>query len=212
VIQFRSVTLESGEQFVVCEDITDRRRAEETIRRLAYHDALTGLPNRRLFDDRLEVALAHARRQGWKLAVMLLDLDRFKDVNDTLGHTVGDELLQAVGARLTTLLRESDTVCRMGGDEFLLLLPGISEAKAAHKVAERILEAIREPFDLNGRGVRVTTSLGIAIYLDDGEDGDTLVENADVAMYHAKERGRDNYQWYSTSMRQVDTRPLGSTI
>jgi diguanylate cyclase (GGDEF)-like protein len=100
----------------------------------------------------------------------------------------------------------------MGGDEFLLLLPGISEAKAAHKVAERILEAIREPFDLNGRGVRVTTSLGIAIYLDDGEDGDTLVENADVAMYHAKERGRDNYQWYSTSMRQVDTRPLGSTI
>jgi diguanylate cyclase (GGDEF)-like protein/PAS domain S-box-containing protein len=212
VIQFRPVTMESGDQFVVCEDITDRRRAEETIRRLAYHDALTGLPNRTLFDDRLEVALAHARRQGGKLAVMLLDLDRFKDVNDTLGHIVGDELLQAVGARLTTLLRESDTVCRMGGDEFLLLLPGISEAKAAHKVAERILEAIREPFDLNGRGVRVTTSLGIAIYLEDGEDGDTLVENADVAMYHAKQRGRDNYQWYSTSMRQVDTRSLGSTI
>jgi diguanylate cyclase (GGDEF)-like protein/PAS domain S-box-containing protein len=179
-------------------DITERKRAEETIKQLAYHDHLTGLPNRVLFNDRLKPALAQARRNQQRLAVMLLDLDRFKDANDTLGHPVGDELLQAVAERLTTVLRESDTVARMGGDEFLLILPGIVRVEDAIGVAQKILEALREPFALDGRELHITTSLGIAIYPDDGEDGDTLVKHVDIAMYRAKERGRDNYQRYTS--------------
>jgi diguanylate cyclase (GGDEF)-like protein len=177
-------------------DLAERKRAEETIRRLAYHDALTGLPNRTLFKDRLGVALAQARRKQQKLAVMLLDLDHFKNVNDRLGHTVGDQLLQAVGVRLTGLLRESDTVCRMGGDEFLLLLPEMGKVEYAGAAAARILEIIRKTFVFEEHRLRITTSLGIAIYPDDGEDGDTLIKNADAAMYRAKEKGRDNYQRY----------------
>lgn len=177
-------------------ELVERKRAEETIRRLAYHDALTGLPNRALFNDRLGVALAQARRKQQKLAVMLMDLDHFKIVNDELGHTAGDQLLQAVGERLTSLLRESDTVCRMGGDEFLLLLSDMAKVEYAGAAAARILEIIRKPFVLEEQGLRITTSLGIAIYPDDGEDADTLIKNADAAMYRAKEKGRDNYQRY----------------
>lgn len=181
----------------IIRDVTEQKRAEQTIKEMAYHDALTGLPNRTLFNDRLGVALAHARRSQHKLAVMLMDLDLFKEINDRLGHTVGDELLQAVGERLAGVLRESDTVCRMGGDEFLLLLPGLARTEHAGHVAERILEAIRKPFVLAGQELHITTSLGIAIYPEDGEDDETLVKNADVAMYYAKEKGRDNYQRYS---------------
>jgi diguanylate cyclase (GGDEF)-like protein len=179
-------------------ELRERKRAEETIRRMAYHDDLTGLPNRALFNDRLGVALARARRSKQKVAVMLLDLDRFKDVNDTLGHAVGDQLLQAVGERLTSLLRESDTVCRMGGDEFLLLLPDMQKSEYAGKAAERILEVIRKPFKLGEHRLPVTTSLGIAVYPDDGEDGDALVKNADLAMYVAKDKGRDRFQSYDS--------------
>ncbi len=191
-----------GYQGIIC-DIALQNRLEETFTQLAYYDTLTGLPNRALFNDRLGMALAHSQRNQHKLAVMLLDLDRFKDVNDELGHAVGDQLLQAVGNRLTTILRESDTVCRVGGDEFLLLLPEIARAKDAAAVAERVLEAIREPFALDAHELLITTSLGIAIYPDDGEDGDTLVRNADIAMYRAKEQGRDNYERYTPMERLV---------
>jgi diguanylate cyclase (GGDEF)-like protein len=187
-------------------ELEERKRAEAIVRQMAYHDDLTGLPNRALFNDRLGVALARARRSKQKLAVMLLDLDHFKDVNDTLGHAVGDQLLQAVGQRLSGLLRESDTVCRMGGDEFLLLLPDMQKSEYAGKAAERILEVIRKPFTLGEHRLPVTTSLGIAVYPDDGEDGDALVKNADLAMYVAKDKGRDRFQSYD-SLDQQSRRP-----
>lgn len=175
-------------------ELTQRRQAEETIKQLAYHDTLTGLPNRMLFRDRLRVALAQARRHQDRVAVMMLDLDDFKRVNDTLGHAAGDQLLKAVGQRLVAMLRESDTVCRMGGDEFLLLLSEMERPDFADKVAERILERIRQPFTLEDRPLRITTSIGSALYPDDGGDGDTLIKNADIAMYAAKQMGRDNHQ------------------
>ncbi len=128
---------------------------------------------------------------------MLLDLDHFKEVNDTLGHGVGDKLLQVVGDRLTSILRKGDTVARMGGDEFMVLLPEIAGGEDAAEVAAKILEAFREPFVFDGHELHITTSIGIAIYPDDGEDGDTLTKNADIAMYRAKDRGRDNYQRYT---------------
>jgi diguanylate cyclase (GGDEF)-like protein len=151
-----------------------------------------------LFDDRLGIALARARRYQQRVAVMLLDLDRFKEVNDSLGHSVGDQLLKAVGERLVAVLRASDSVCRMGGDEFLLLLPEVEIAKDASRAAERILDIVREPFSLDGHNVQITTSIGFALYPDDGDDGDTLVERADVAMYRAKGAGRDNWKRYGT--------------
>jgi diguanylate cyclase (GGDEF)-like protein/PAS domain S-box-containing protein len=200
ILSAAAVTDEQGgilHSVSVQKDITERKRAEETVKWLAYYDALTGLPNRTLFNDRLQLALAHARRNQQKLAVMLMDLDEFKEVNDTLGHPVGDELLKAVGERLTTILRESDTICRMGGDEFLLILPEINKMEQATKTAQKILEAIREPLVVDHRELRITTSLGITIYPDDGEDVDTLVRNADIAMYRAKAEGRDNYQRYT---------------
>jgi diguanylate cyclase (GGDEF)-like protein/PAS domain S-box-containing protein len=197
VIHFRAVTMQDGEQFLVCEDITERQRAEDTIKQLAYHDALTGLPNRILFNDRLEKALARARRNGDMLAVLLMDLDHFKEVNDSLGHTTGDQLLRAVGERLTTLLRESDTICRMGGDEFLILLTDITDIHNLSRIAHKILKAIRVPFVLDDHTVKVTTSLGGAIYPDDAQDAETLIRQTDFAMYLSKERGRDNYLRYS---------------
>jgi len=185
------------------QDITERTRAEETIKHMAYHDALTGLPNRRLFDDRLNLALAHAHRNQGKLAVLLFDLDNFKDVNDTLGHGVGDQLLQAVSERLSSLLRKGDTVARMGGDEFMLLLPEIAGGEGAAEVAQKILEAIRKPYVCDGHDLHVTTSIGIALYPEDGEDGETLTKNADIAMYRAKDGERDNYQsWQLISQEQ----------
>ena len=175
-------------------ELAQRKKAEEAIKNLAYHDTLTGLPNRTLFNDRLGVAFARARRYGHRVAVLLLDLDRFKEVNDRLGHSVGDQLLRAVGQKLVGVLRESDTVCRMGGDEFLLLLPEVESTENAAQAAERILQAIREPFVLDSHSLLITTSIGIATYPDDGNDGNTVVKNADIAMYRAKDMGRDNYQ------------------
>jgi diguanylate cyclase (GGDEF)-like protein/PAS domain S-box-containing protein len=194
-----------AQSYVVTTDVTERKREQDTIRRLAFHDPLTGLPNRALFNDRVDVALARARRDGDRLAVLLMDLDHFKEVNDNLGHTTGDQLLQAVGERLTALLRESDTICRMGGDEFLILLTGITAADAVTKVAHRVLESIRRPFVIDGHELKITTSLGIASYPDDAEDIDTLIKQTDFAMYLAKERGRDNYQRYSPS--ELETHP-----
>ena len=189
------------------QELAQRKRAEEAILQLAYHDTLTGLPNRTLFNDRTGVALARARRYTQRLAVMLLDLDHFKKVNDTLGHSVGDELLQAVGQRLYAVLRDSDTVCRMGGDEFLLLLPEMDKPEHAETAAQRILEVIREPFSLREHTLSITTSIGIAVYPEDGEDGDHLIKRADVAMYCAKDQGRDNYQRYSDADTDVTSDP-----
>lgn len=181
----------------VQQELAERKQAEEKLVHMATHDALTGLPDRALFNDRLTQELAHAQRSQQKLAVMLLDLDHFKNVNDTLGHSGGDKLLQSVGRRLASLLRKSDTVARMGGDEFLLLLPEITQAEDATKLAHKILEVFQKPFVFDGHKLDITTSIGIAISLNDSNDPDILVKEADIAMYRAKEKGRNNYQCYS---------------
>jgi diguanylate cyclase (GGDEF)-like protein/PAS domain S-box-containing protein len=186
----------------IARDISERRQAEETIRRLAYHDALTGLPNRALFEDRLGIALAQSRRQGEMLAVMFLDIDGFKVVNDSLGHGAGDRLLQDVARDLSLLVRDGDTVARVGGDEFTLLLPGIEKPEDAIDVAQRILERLRQTRTIDGQEFRATGSVGITTYPADGIDGETLLRNADTAMYRAKERGRDNYQLYTPAMNE----------
>jgi diguanylate cyclase (GGDEF)-like protein/PAS domain S-box-containing protein len=180
-------------------DITERKQLEQKLADMATHDPLTGLPNRLLLSDRLAVGLAQAQRSGTRLAVMMLDLDRFKTVNDTFGHSVGDELLRAAGERLIDLVRKSDTVARMGGDEFVVLLLQIDKMEDAIRVSQKILGAFRKPFVLDAYQIRVTTSIGIAIYPEDGEDVETLFKNADTAMYWAKEQGRDNYElyWYN---------------
>jgi diguanylate cyclase (GGDEF)-like protein/PAS domain S-box-containing protein len=181
----------------VIRDITARKQAEEELQYRATHDLLTDLPNRLLFSDRLSLALTHAQRNHKKLAVMLLDLDYFKDVNDTMGHSAGDRLLRVVGNRLTELLRSGDTVARVGGDEFLLLLSEIGGIVDANTIAQKILEAFRRPFILDDREIVLTTSIGVAIFPDDGDNDDILVKYADVAMYRAKDKGRDNFQRYT---------------
>ncbi|MDP9194474.1 MAG: EAL domain-containing protein [Acidobacteriota bacterium] len=178
-------------------DITDRKHAQEQMEYQAYHDSLTQLPNRLLFRDRITFALAHARRNTRSSAVMFLDLDQFKLVNDTLGHTVGDRLLQVIGARLVTCVRAEDTVARMGGDEFTILLADLHDRRGAVAVAQKVLEAVRHPVIVDDHELYVTTSVGIAIFPEDGEDAEALLKNADRAMYRAKELGRDNFQ-YST--------------
>ncbi|MCL6635389.1 MAG: EAL domain-containing protein [Peptococcaceae bacterium] len=185
---------------VILRDITERKRYEETIRHQAFHDALTGLPNRMLFKDRLTLAIAHAKRNKQILAVLFLDLDRFKLINDTLGHALGDQLLQMTAQRLMETVREDDTVARLGGDEFTLLLPGINKAENAAKVAQKVIEAIRNPFTIGQHELYITTSVGVALYPSDGEDAETLLKNADAAMYLAKEKGRNNYQLYTPAM------------
>jgi diguanylate cyclase (GGDEF)-like protein/PAS domain S-box-containing protein len=181
-------------------DVTERKKSEETIRRLAYHDALTGLPNRLLFTDRLNMAITRAKRNKQYLAVMILDLDYFKNINDTLGHHMGDRLLQAVGSRLTDLLRKGDTIARMGGDEFLILLPEISSVGVTKTIAQKIVEAFQSPFVIDDRKLHITTSVGIAIYPDVSDNVETLIKNADIAMYHAKGSGRNNYQLFTSEM------------
>jgi len=206
-------TLEKGEKNQVIGirttmvDVGEYKEAEETAKELAYYDALTGLPNRRLFNNRLELELSHAQRNQQKLAVMLLDLDYFKNVNDTLGHKVGDDLLEDVGSRLTTLLRKSDTVARMGGDEFMVLLPEIDEAEDTTRIAKKTLDAIRKPFVIGSHKLNVTISIGIAIYPDNAKDGENLIENADAAMYRAKEKGRDNYEFFHPSTSEITPPP-----
>jgi diguanylate cyclase (GGDEF)-like protein/PAS domain S-box-containing protein len=181
-------------------DITDRKRTEQEVEFQAYHDALTGLPNRMLFIDRLTVALSQARRRQSPLAVMFLDLDDLKIVNDTLGHAAGDQILQMVGDRLVMSLRQEDTVARLGGDEFTLLLPSLESAADVAGVAEKVIEAIRQPFVLGEDEVRVTTSIGVALYPADGEDPETLLRNADSTMYRVKENGGAAYQFSSGSL------------
>ena len=195
----------------MAQDITDRKQSEREIHRLAYFDSLTGLPNRVLFIDRLTQALLHARRYRTTLATLFLDLDRFKVINDTLGHNIGDLLLKSVAERLTESVRHSDSVCRsvgkeenhslarLGGDEFTVLLTNLRDVQDAGKVARRILESLAQSFFIEGREIFVTASVGIAIFPVDGESVDALLKNADSAMYHAKEHGRNNVQFYSNT-------------
>jgi diguanylate cyclase (GGDEF)-like protein/PAS domain S-box-containing protein len=184
----------------VARDISERKRAEATIAFQAYHDLLTGLPNRTLFRDRLGQTIVHAKRHGQKLAVMFLDLDHFKMVNDTLGHLFGDELLQAVSHRLRGCLRETDTLARIGGDEFMVLLPHIQTQNNTATLAQKFITSLREPFHIEEHELFVSISVGAAIYPDDGETLDTLIKHADIAMYHAKDRGRNGYCLYSKAL------------
>lgn len=184
-------------------DITARKRIEERLQQMAHYDSLTGLPNRSLFIDHLNQALARAHRHQQRVAILFLDLDRFKNINDTLGHDVGDELLRAVSERLTKCVREDDTVARLGGDEFVLILTEISHEFDAVKVAEKVIRALAKPFVLGQRELFVTTSIGISLYPDDGEDAQSLIKNADIAMYRTKEQGRNNYQLYTPAMNTM---------
>ncbi|MGO1500509.1 MAG: putative bifunctional diguanylate cyclase/phosphodiesterase [Marinobacter sp.] len=181
-------------------DVTERKEAEEFINFQAYHDLLTRLPNRALFKDRLELAITHAERGKQKLAVMFLDLDRFKIINDTLGHAMGDRLLQAVTQRLESCLRKGDTLSRFGGDEFTLLLPSIHGHEDASQIARKLIKTLKAPFILGEHEVFVGVSIGIATYPEAGSSMDQLIQNADTAMYHVKARGKDSYCFFSESM------------
>ncbi|HKJ25793.1 MAG TPA: EAL domain-containing protein [Myxococcota bacterium] len=202
------------------QDVTDRKRSEDRIRELAYYDVLTGLPNRRFFKESLDRALRHARSTNKPLGLLFLDLDRFKMINDTLGHEAGDVLLKEAGDRLHGCVRATDYVAsarggkmhsaisRLGGDEFTLLLRDLDDAHDAGRVASRILERFSQPFEIDGREVFTSTSIGIAIHPIDGNDVDTLLRNADAAMYHAKDRGRNNFQFYTEAMNLKASRRL----
>ncbi|WP_426208828.1 putative bifunctional diguanylate cyclase/phosphodiesterase [Massilia sp. TWP1-3-3] len=187
----------------VARDITDRKHAEEVISYQAYHDILTDLPNRMLFKDRLGLAVIQAKRKGAELAVMFIDLDRFKLVNDTLGHVKGDELLQQVALRLKECLRRGDTLARQGGDEFTIVLPELVQREDASAIAQKFLESLHQPFDLDGHEVHISASIGIAVYPHDGESIDELLRHADIAMYQVKALGKNGHSFYHDSMLDV---------
>jgi len=203
---FLDDSLTDGIGFVI--DRTEQKRAEQRIHYLAHHDALTGLPNRVLFEDRVNQAITHAHRERLKSAMLFIDLDDFKDINDSLGHQVGDNILRRVARRLQSLLREEDTVGRLGGDEFAISLPAISDGNDAMLVAQKVLDALRQPFWVEGYELHVRASVGVSLYPDDGEDVETLMRTADTAMYYAKERGRDNYQFFTPTLNAAAQRRL----
>ena len=184
----------------IADDITEIKESQSRIEFLAYHDALTGLPNRMLANDRLVQGIAHAHRLKTRVAVMFLDLDDFKTINDTLGHSTGDRMLTAVADRLTLCVRESDTVSRQGGDEFLVMLNDVDELDAINNIAVSILEKISKPYLIDEHELSISTSIGIAVYPDDGLDCDTLLKNADMAMYNAKQSGRNTHRFFTEEM------------
>lgn len=179
----------------IARDITERKRADERIRYLALHDTLTGLPNRNLFRERVTNAIARARRNRHLMAVLFIDLDRFKEINDSLGHIVGDRLLQVAANRLQRCLREGDGVARLGGDEFVVDLPVLASREEAMVIAQKILEVLRAPFMIDEFALRVSASIGISLCPTDGVDVEMLMHAADTAMYRAKNDGRDNYKF-----------------
>lgn len=201
--------------FVIISDISDYKQTAEKVKYLAHHDTLTGLPNRYLFHDRLRQAIAYAEREKQFLAVLFLDIDNFKHINDTIGHRAGDQLLQGIASRLLFGIRKADSisristedtehmVARLGGDEFTMLLTDTKNVQAPATAAQRILTMLSEPFVIGAQEVFITASVGIAVYPLDGKDIDTLLINADVAMYQAKNNGRNNYQYYSESMNAL---------
>jgi diguanylate cyclase (GGDEF)-like protein/PAS domain S-box-containing protein len=211
----RLVISEEGKILAIIRDVTDQKQAEERIFFLAYRDTLTHLPNRHLFKDHMKKALAYAQRHQGMVAVLFLDLDNFKRINDTLGHIMGDLLLQGVGERLVKCVRRSDsvarleieeltpTVARFGGDEFTVLLNGISSIQNAATIAQRILDVLVQPFMLGTHEVFITASIGITVYPYDSDNVDALLKNADTAMYQAKDQGKNNYQFYAESMNAV---------
>jgi diguanylate cyclase (GGDEF)-like protein len=184
----------------VLRDITDRKRAEAHIQYIAHHDMLTGLPNRSLLLERLEGALALAKRRARGVAILFLDLDHFKTVNDSLGHAAGDALLKEIAVRIRHMLRETDVVARLGGDEFLVVLPDLEAPEHAAHVAAKLLSTVGAPAVLDGRTVYVSPSIGISVYPRDGVSADDLMRHADAAMYSAKENGRGNYQFFTPGL------------
>jgi diguanylate cyclase (GGDEF)-like protein/PAS domain S-box-containing protein len=199
LLNARQIEREVGKERIILlaiEDITERKKYEEKIQQMAFHDSLTGLPNRKLFSDRLGIVLAQAKRNKKKVGIVMLDLDNFKDVNDTLGHDVGDTLLKAVAERLSGTLRKSDTVARFGGDEFVLIFPDMEVIEEAIQVVQKIIDRFHKPFLIDAHQLVVTTSIGIAVYPNDGMDEEILMKNADIAMYQAKQAGRARYQLY----------------
>jgi diguanylate cyclase (GGDEF)-like protein/PAS domain S-box-containing protein len=201
--------LDGQRQFIgIMRDITARKTTEAKIIHLAHFDALTNLPNRRLVQDRIHQAIVAAQRTGAEFAVLFIDLDKFKDINDTHGHDVGDRLLEMVAQRLTESLRAQDTVGRQGGDEFIVLLASLSTAEDSARVAKKILDALAVPFDLNGQNLPSGASIGIAVYPHDGTDVATLLKNSDTAMYAAKAAGRSNYQFFATAMNEASAERL----
>ncbi|HRD88323.1 MAG TPA: EAL domain-containing protein, partial [Accumulibacter sp.] len=184
-------------------DITERKRSQDHIHFLAHHDALTRLPNRRLLDERIRDAIDRSRREQLHAAVLFIDLDRFKLINDTLGHDVGDRLLSRVAEILSSVLDEHETVARLGGDEFVIVVPGVADVARTAQLANRLIEVVSAPQLIDERPFQVTPSIGISIYPDDGDDAPTLLRNADTAMYHAKERGRNNFQFFTAAMNEA---------
>lgn len=178
-------------------DITERKNMEERMRQMAHYDPLTELPNRTLITDRLQQAVAKARRDKKNMAVMFLDLDHFKPVNDNLGHDIGDLLLKQVARRLQSCIRASDTVARIGGDEFIVLLPSIEQEQDATVVAKKMLQLLSQPFTVAEHVVSISCSIGIAVYPEHGDDEKLLLINADIAMYHAKKAGRCDFQFFT---------------
>lgn len=191
------------EGYVACfTDISAHQETENRIRAQAYHDALTGLPNRLLLRDRLEHALANAQRMKHTLAVLYIDLDNFKNINDSLGHAAGDQLLSAVAERLRASVRDMDTVARLGGDEFVVVLENLDDEAAAAAVAVKIHQSLAQPITVECQPLQAAASIGIALYPDDGDTADSLMRNADTAMYQAKARGRGNYQFFALYMNE----------
>lgn len=204
-LSISSITNEAGEPthyVAVFHDISEIKRSEELMKHQAYHDALTGLPNRLLLLDRLKVAMNHSRRTGDRLALLYLDVDNFKTVNDSLGHSVGDLLLMSFAHRLKNLLREQDTVARLGGDEFVVMVEDAEGESSAVAVGERILDSLGAPFMVKGHELYVTASVGITIFPEDGDTPDALIKNADLAMYRAKETGKNNCQLFTLAMNE----------
>src|SRR6202022_460218 len=185
---------------IVFHDVSAARAMSVEMMHCAQHDVVTNLPNRLLLNDRITQAIALARRHHRPLAVLFLDLDRFKYINDSLGHPVGDQLLQSVSKRLLASVRGSDTVSRQGGDEFAILLSEITHAEDAAKSAQKILLSLNTPHSVGENDLHINASIGISVYPVDGEDAEILIKNADTAMYHAKERGRNNFQFFKAEM------------
>lgn len=192
----------------VARDVTEKKRAQELINFQAYHDLLTKLPNRRLMEDRLGIAITQAKRDKQNVAVMFLDLDRFKWVNDTMGHTMGDRLLQAVGQRLENTLRSGDTLARFGGDEFALVLPQIKRREDAAVIAEKVLGELKDPFKIDEHELYVSGSIGIAVYPEAGETMETLIQSADLAMYCVKDKGKNGYEFFNETMNEMSSARL----
>lgn len=195
-----SVITFCGLFYFLYRELQERKRLEQAIKRQAHHDSLTGLPNRLSFMERLDYEIRNANRSRERLAVVFLDVDRFKDINDSLGHEAGDRLLKEVAGRLRASVRESDSVARIGGDEFNILLTNIADADSVSVIAGKVIRSFHQPFAISGREIHSSASAGISLYPEDGENSGALLKNADIAMYHAKEQGRNNFKFYNASL------------